>query len=58
MKIDYNEIVCCSSISEPNTWYLFRPNGIEVVLKLVGNTFKSNKELTDLEVEYLNKNLK
>ena len=58
MKVDYNEIVCCSSISEANTWYLFRPNGVEVVIKLVGNTFKSNKELTDLEVEYLNKNLK
>lgn len=52
------EVVVCSSFSEPNTWYIFRANGLEVKIVLVENQFKSNKELTNLEIEYLNNNLR
>ena len=58
MKIQYLEVVCCCSINEENTWYFFRTNGVEVKLVLVKGQFKSNKELTNLEVEYLNNNLR
>ena len=58
MKIEGLEVICCSSFTEPNTWYIFRANGIEVKIVLIGNQFKANKELTDLEIEYLNNNLK
>jgi hypothetical protein len=58
MKILNLEVVCCDSLTESNTWYIFRANGIEVKIVLLNNQFKANKELTDLEVEYLNNNLK
>ncbi len=52
------EVICCSSLTEPNTWYIFRTNGIEVKISFSGNQFKANKELTELEIEYLNNNLR
>ena len=58
MKIEGLEVICCSSITEPSTWYIFRLNGIEVKIVFDGNQFKSNKELTNLEIEYLNNNLR
>lgn len=58
MKIEDLEVVCCSSVNDPNTWYIFRANGVEVKIVLVESRFKANKELTNLEVEYLNNNLK
>ncbi len=53
-----SEVICISSKSTPNTWYIFRNNGVEVTIELVKNYFKSNKQLTDFEIEYLNKNLR
>jgi len=58
MKIEDLEVVCCSSVNDPNTWYIFRANGVEVKIVLVESRFKANKELKNLEVEYLNNNLK
>lgn len=58
MEILNLEVVCCSSLTDSNTWFIFRANGIEVKIVLLNNQFKSNKELTNLEVEYLNTNLK
>lgn len=58
MKIQDLEVTCCSSYNEPNTWYIFRSNSIEVKIILQGNQFKANKELTNLEIEYLNNNLR
>jgi hypothetical protein len=58
MKIEDLEVVCCSSVNDPNTWYIFRANSVEVKIVLVEKQFKANKEFTDLEIEYLNNNLK
>jgi hypothetical protein len=58
MQTETLEVVCAASIQEPNTWYIFRNNGVEVKIELVGGQFKSNKELTDTEIEYLHTNLR
>ncbi len=58
MQTETLEVVCAASIQEPNTWYIFRTNGIEVKIVLVGNQFKASKELTDIEIDYLNTNLR
>lgn len=56
MKILYTEILCVESLLHPNTWFLFRPNGIEVTIVINGNNIKSNKELSENEVDYLKHN--
>lgn len=58
MKIEDLYVVCVASIHDPDTWYIFRANGIEVKIQLVKGMFKSNKILTELEEEYLNNNLR
>ncbi len=52
------EVICISSKYFPNTWYIFRNNGVEVTIELVKNQFISNRGLTDLEIQYLNNNLR
>jgi uncharacterized ubiquitin-like protein YukD len=58
MIINNTEVVCMVSIYETNTWYIFRANGIEVKIVMYGEIFKSDKKLTDLEIEYLENNLR
>ena len=58
MKIVDLNVVCIASIHEANTWYIFRANGIEVKIVLIEGKIKSSKGLTELELEYLNNNLR
>lgn len=58
MKIVDLYVVCVASIHEPNTWYIFRANGVEVKIVIFNSKIKSSKELTELELEYLNNNLR
>ncbi|WP_264550474.1 hypothetical protein [Flavobacterium sp. N2820] len=58
MKIKDLYVVCVKSIHDEDTFYIFRANGIEVKIILSGDKIKSNKELTELELDYINTNLK
>ena len=58
MKIVDLYVVCVASIHEANTWYIFRANGIEVKILILDGKIKSSKALTELELEYLNNNLR
>lgn len=58
MKIEDVYVVCVASINEANTWYIFRANGVEVKITLENQGFKTDRILTDLEIEYLNNNLR
>lgn len=58
MKIIDLYVVCVASIHDPNTWYIFRANGVEVKIVLIEGKIKSSKGLTELELEYLNNNLR
>jgi hypothetical protein len=58
MKIKDLDVVCIDSINDPQTWYIFRTNGVEVKIERIDGKLKSNRKLTDLEIEYLNNNLR
>ncbi len=53
-----SEVVCIDAKESPCTWFIFRNNGVEVKIELVDGKFKTDKVLTDLEIEYLNNNLR
>ena len=57
MKIRDLYVVCVKSIHDKDTFYIFRSNGIEVKIVLINGEIKSNKELTELELDYIKKNL-
>lgn len=57
MKIKDLYVVCVKSIHDKDTFYIFRANGIEVTIVLSGDKIKSNKELTELEFDYIKQNL-
>ena len=52
------EVICIDAKESPCTWFIFRSNGVEVKIKLVNGILKTSKVLTDLEIEYLNNNLR
>jgi hypothetical protein len=58
MKIEDLDVLCIDSINDPQTWYIFRANGVEVKIERIDGKLKSNRKLTDLETEYLNNNLR
>lgn len=58
MNSEDDYVVCAPSLQEDNTWFIFRNNGVEVKIELVNGIFKTNKVLTELEIEYLNYNLR
>ena len=49
-------IVYCKS-SKEYFYYIFRDNGDEVEFKIQDNTLSSSKRLTDIEVQFIKKNL-
>ena len=57
MKIRDTVVVCAKSIHDENTFYIFRSTGIEVKIVLSNNKIKSNKELTQLELDFIKHNL-
>jgi len=57
MEAQVEEVVCCNSLNDVNTWYIFRPNGVEVKIVFIKSQFKPDKKLIHLEIEYLNNNL-
>lgn len=58
MKIIDTDVICVASMHEPNTWHIFRKNGVEITITLDKGKLKSSHELTPLEIEYLNNNLR
>ncbi|MBC7749570.1 MAG: hypothetical protein H7Z76_13520 [Methylotenera sp.] len=58
MKIEDEYVVCVASLNEDNTWFIFRNNGVEVKIEKINEKLKSDRKLTDLEVEYLDNNLR
>ena len=57
MKIRDLYVLCVKSIHEEDTFYIFRSNGVEVKIVLSNDKVKSNKELTELELNYIKDNL-
>ncbi|WP_440881429.1 hypothetical protein [Tenacibaculum sp. C7A-26P2] len=50
-------IVISPSFMKPNTFFIFREDGIQVEIKIVDNTLFRSHKLTELELEYINNNL-
>ena len=57
MKIEYTDVICGSSFMDPNTWFIFRPNGVEIKVVLNETKIASNKELTTLELDFIKHNI-
>ena len=57
MKIIKSEVVCINKYASDNIYYIFRNNGVEVTVVIFENDFTVNKNLTDLEIEFIKKNL-
>jgi len=57
MKIRDLCVVCVKSIHDKDTFYIFRSTGVEVTIVLSNDKIKSNKELTELELDYIKQNL-
>ena len=57
MKIIEPEVVCINRFASENIYYIFRNNGVEVTVVIFENDFTANKTLTDLEIEFIKKNL-
>ena len=51
-------VLCAPSIHDENTWFIFRENGVEIKIERIGDNLKADRKLTDLEIEYLNNNLR
>lgn len=58
MKIIDEIVVCVQSIQHSQTWFIFRANGVETKIEMIDGRLKSDRKLTDLEIEYLNNNLR
>lgn len=58
MKIIDECVVCVPSLTVVNTWFIFRENGVEIKVERIKGIIKTDRKLTDLEIEYLDNNLR
>jgi hypothetical protein len=56
--MESNDFYMAESMCDAKTWFIFRENGIEIKIVLDDEKFKTTKELTALEIDYLNNNLR
>lgn len=47
-------IVYDVSISKPNTWYIFRENGLEVEIRIFNKEIEYSHLLTQIEKDFIN----
>ena len=55
--MEENQVTIISSLVYANTYYLFRPNGQEVVVTYKNKTLKSSAKLSQEELNFINDNI-